>query len=305
MAILQLIRWKNLLIILFTEVVIKYGLMDYYFSKMEFSYRMSPLLFWTLVFSSLFIAAGGYLLNDIQDVEIDRVHKSNRPLVSEAISKKTASILMYTFNIVGIISSLYAAFIIQKMGLATVQLFVMALLFGYSNFFKCSKLIGNLLVSITTAMVPFLIWIYTIYDVLAQGFMFSYDLRWMHISVMFFILFAFLSTLIRELIKDKEDAEEDLTYGCKTWAATISLRKLKYSVLFLFILLSVLIGVYQFYLPFTLFFRISFVIIHLIIFVIAIPLLYRARRREDFHQLSSLIKIIMIIGIASPVILWI
>ena len=104
MAILQLIRWKNLLIILFTEVVIKYGLMDYYFSKMEFSYRMSPLLFWTLVFSSLFIAAGGYLLNDIQDVEIDRVHKSNRPLVSEAISKKTASILMYTFNIVGIIS---------------------------------------------------------------------------------------------------------------------------------------------------------------------------------------------------------
>ena len=305
MSFFRLIRWKNILIILLTEAIIKYALMDYFFSITELNYRMSDKVFFILALSSIFIAAGGYIINDINDIDIDTNGKRDRPLATKKIKLSTAKILLYIFNGVGIILSIYVAFIIKNPSLATVQLLVMALLYGYSTLYKCSKLIGNIIVSLTTAMVPFLIWIYTIYDVLAQGFMFSYDLRWMHLSVVFFIAFAFLSNMIRELLKDREDAKADLTYGCNTWSASVSLKSFKIMTFTFIVLLVSLLFFFQYYFPISLYFRIYLSIVHFAILIFIVPWLYKSKEVKDFARLSTAIKIIMLLGLISPLILWV
>ena len=96
MSFFTLIRWKNLIIILLTELIIKYSLIDYFLYSAGLNYRMSGELFFSLVLSSLFIAAAGYIINDIEDIEIDRVNANNRPLVKEGISL----ILLYIFFVI-------------------------------------------------------------------------------------------------------------------------------------------------------------------------------------------------------------
>jgi len=305
MAFFTLIRWKNLLIILLTEVIIKYALIDYFLDSNGLAYRMSGELFTALVLSSIFIAAAGYILNDIQDIEIDKINSNNRPLANGKVSVNTAKRLMYGFNIAGMIFAFYSAFLIRNPSLASFQLLIMALLYGYSISFKCTKLIGNIIIALITASVPLLIWIFTIYDILAKSIMFSYEIRWMHLSVFFFIIFAFLTNWIRELIKDKEDANADISKSCNTWAASISSKSLKGLLIVLFIILETNIALYQIYFNGPSGFITGFSVIAGIIIAIAIPKLIKAESTEDYHKLSNIMKGIMLLGLLTPLLLWI
>jgi 4-hydroxybenzoate polyprenyltransferase len=304
-AFFTLIRWKNLLIILLTELIIKYALIDYFLYSNGLAYRMNVELFVSLVLSSIFIASAGYILNDIQDVEIDKVNANNRPLANGKIKVKTAKSLMYAFNIAGMIFAFYSAFLIKNPSLASFQLLIMALLYGFSISLKCKKLVGNIIIAFITASVPLLIWIYTIYDILAKSIMFSYEIRWMHLSVFFFMIFAFLTNWIRELIKDKEDAEADISKSCNTWAATVSSKSLKGLLIVLFIILETNIASYQFYFRGPSSFIIGFSVIAGIIIAIAIPKLIKTESAEDYHKLSNTMKGIMLLGLLTPLLLWI
>ncbi len=304
MLFLKLIRWKNLLIILLTELIIKYALIDFFLSKAGLEYRMSSMLFIFLVFSSIFIAAAGYIINDIEDIEIDRVNSINRPLVNGKFSIKFAKVLMYSFNILGVIFAFLSAFLIKNPSLASFQLLIMALLYGYSVQYKCKKLLGNIIVSITTASVPLLIWIYTIYDILAKSIMFTYELRWMHISIAFFIFFAFTTNIIRELIKDKEDTRADKSKNCITWAGSVETRKFKSLVILLAIIFTLFLIIYQITFPFSIYYKAVFSIIVLVLLFYTLPLIIRARGSKDYRKLSNIIKMIMIIGILAPLLLY-
>jgi len=305
MAFLNLIRWKNLLIILLTEIIIKYALIDYFLISSGLSYSMSNSLFTILALSSIFIAAAGYIINDIEDVEIDKYNNSKRPLVDGKISIKTAKILMYAFNIIGIILSFAAATIIKNPSLASFQLLIMALLYGYSVSLKCKKIIGNIIIAFITASVPFLIWIYTIYDVLGRSIMFSYEIRWMHLSVFFFIIFSFLSNWIRELVKDKEDAEADISKSCNTWAASVSENSFKGLIIVLLILFDISIAYFQVNFEGPINFRIAFSIIPAIVLIIVIPKVIKAKSIQDYHKLSNTMKGLMLVGLLTPILLWI
>ena len=304
MPFLNLIRWKNLIIILLTEIIIKYALIDFFLSSAGFEYRMSGILFLLLVLSSIFIAAAGYIINDIEDIEIDKFNDNEKPLVKGNISIKTAKFLLYAFNIIGVILSLGSAVIIKNPSLASLQLLIMALLYGYSISYKCKKIIGNVIIALTTASVPFLIWIYTIYDVLGKSIMFTYDLRWMHISISFYILFAFILNWIRELIKDKEDTEADKSRNCTTWAASTKTSSFKGLVIVLMIIFSIVLVGYQLIFPISIYYRGSFISILIIMLFFGLPLIAKANNSEDYYKLSNIIKLIMLLGLLTPILLW-
>jgi len=304
MPFLNLIRWKNLIIILLTEIIIKYALIDFFLSSAGFEYRMSGILFLLLVLSSIFIAAAGYIINDIEDIEIDKFNDNEKPLVKGNISIKTAKFLLYAFNIIGVILSLGSAVIIKNPSLASLQLLIMALLYGYSISYKCKKIIGNVIIALTTASVPFLIWIYTIYDVLGKSIMFTYDLRWMHISISFYILFAFILNWIRELIKDKEDTEADKSRNCTTWAASTKTSSFKGLVIVLMIIFSIVLVGYQLIFPISIYYRGSVISILIIMLFFGLPLIAKANNSEDYYKLSNIIKLIMLLGLLTPILLW-
>ncbi len=304
MAYLRLFRFGNLIIILLTELLIKYGVIDYFLSVNNLTYRMSNLVFLLIAISSILIAASANIHNDISDKDIDKIDKAYRPIPNGDISIKLASILQISFNIIGVIIAIIAAFIIDEPMVAIFQLLIIALLYFYSNSLKCSKIIGNIIIALIVALVPILIWLYTFFDSNAMDIMLNYNLRWMHISVFFFSGFAFMSTLIRELIKDRQDMHGDIKSNCNTWASGVSANTFRITVIIISLLLVELISVYQVYLPNLEVYRTMFIIPQSIIIFFIILKIFRAKESKDFKKLSVYIKLMTLSGLLIPIVLF-
>ena len=90
MAFFKLIRVKNLLIIALTQYLIRYAF-DTANGKTLFS--LSDVEFILLVLSTVFIAAGGYIINDYFDTKVDRLNQ--RSLIIDKSIKRREAILMH------------------------------------------------------------------------------------------------------------------------------------------------------------------------------------------------------------------
>lgn len=162
---------------------------------------------------ALLVAAGGYIANDYFDLEIDRVSKPWRPLARGEISPRTArsaSIALY---------SIAAAYAASMIGLLTalftvVNIFIVDL---YNSRLKREGLVGNLLVALSTSNL-------FIYGSLSYKESIG-SLGSMPLTVLIPFSFAFLLTLVREIIKGVEDIEGDRRSGAKTLANVIGYRK--------------------------------------------------------------------------------
>lgn len=139
--------------------------------------------------AAAFVAAGGNVLNDYFDVEVDRVNHPDRPLVTGEITKGEAEIyalaLFSAGMLFGFFTSLHAFIIVMV---------AEALLFLYEWRLKATGLPGNLTVS---GLVGLLF--------LYGGAIFQ---RYDEIYVL--ALMAFLSNAGREIAKDVEDVEGDV-----------------------------------------------------------------------------------------------
>lgn len=86
-AILQLIRLPNLLIVAFTQCLIRYCLIDPFLKVNNFSLQLSDFYFFILVLSTLLITAAGYAINDYFDTRTDRLNKPERVVIDRKISR--------------------------------------------------------------------------------------------------------------------------------------------------------------------------------------------------------------------------
>ena len=149
-----------------------------------------------LLFSVICINGAGNVVNDIYDLEIDRVNRPNRPLPSGKMSIAQARIYMISLFVAGIVAS---AFInLQTFFITT--FIATPLLVGYSVWFKRMPLIGNLVVAIMLAMT-------FAYVGVAYG---NFP------AMVPLIGLAFGFTIIREIVKDLEDQAGDLSQGART-----------------------------------------------------------------------------------------
>ena len=86
MAYLRIIRPANLLLIVLVQCLIKFAI----FPAFNTQTALTAGQFALLVLASVLIAAAGNVINDINDVEIDRINKPDRLLVSKKVSEKKA-----------------------------------------------------------------------------------------------------------------------------------------------------------------------------------------------------------------------
>lgn len=154
----------------------------------------SPAVWWAALAAAL-IAGGGNALNDVADLEIDRVNRPHRPLPAGHLSRRAALLQSLGLALAGngIAWGLGP-------GLGGMALLVTAALVLYDLWLKRTALWGNLLVSaLAAAAFPF--------GALAAG---QLGRAWIPAS------FAFLFHLGREIVKDIEDAEGDQAQGART-----------------------------------------------------------------------------------------
>ena len=90
-SFLQLIRWKNLLMIAFIQLLFKFV----YFPVFSVSTTLSKLDFAILLFATIAIAAAGYVINDVYDLKSDIINKPDKVIIDKFISRKQAYISFF------------------------------------------------------------------------------------------------------------------------------------------------------------------------------------------------------------------
>jgi len=267
----------------------------------EFKLQFSELNFFFLVMATVFITAAGYVINDYFDTKTDMVNRPETVIVGKLMNRRSAILFHVFLNTIGIGLGAYISLYIGMPVLTLVFVFITGLLWFYSTTYKRQFLIGNVIVALLTAIVPLMVILFEIpllneeYGLLLKELKsdFTHIILW----VGAFALFAFLLTLIREIIKDVEDYEGDSAYGRQTLPIVLGVLNSKI-IIITFILTTLFSLVY-------IYFRFLNDIITLAYFAlfIIIPLLFLlykiivAENKKDYHRASNLSKIIMLGGI--------
>ena len=149
--------------------------------------------------SVLFFMGAGNAMNDLRDIEIDRIAHPSRPLAREALSEVEARRITITLAILSL-GSLAACCLLMKNEIAytlTIYGIVALLMLSYDSFFELKNkgLLGNVSISLLVGAV-------TLYGASSVGEI-SNPLIWYVSGVVFFV------NLAREIVKDCQDLDAD------------------------------------------------------------------------------------------------
>ena len=315
-AILQLVRYKNLIIIALTQYAMRYLVVNPILQLNGFELQLSEIHFLMLVLSAVFITAAGYVINDYFDTKTDMLNRPETVLIGKKISRRAAMALHIILNALGIGIGFYLSVFVGLLPLGVAYILAAGLLWFYSTSYKRQFLIGNLLVAFFTGVVPFVVVLFEVpllnqeyRDVLIENNMsFNNILAW----VGGFSYFAFLSTLIREIIKDIEDYEGDLAYGRNSLPIILGIKISRHVVSFLILfLLGSLVYLYIRFLRFMSgegmdLLTLAYLIILLFLpYIYLVYRIYGAKNKQDYHLCSTISKLIMLAGILYSVLVYV
>jgi 4-hydroxybenzoate polyprenyltransferase len=221
------------------------------------------------------ITGAGYLINDYYDVKIDLVNKPNRVIVGKDLKRRWVIAGHTALNLAAIAIGFKLSVYIGLINFSAAFL-----LWLYSNQLKRLPFIGNFVIAILTAVTLILVSEY------------FGDKKYL---ILCYAIFAGFITLIREIIKDIEDMKGDERFGCKTLPIAVGVPKTKWfiyliSLVFL-IVVFLMISHISMILPITL----SFVLIFLIFGI------FKADTVKAYNRLSTLSKLIMLLGVISMI----
>lgn len=296
MKYLKLIRYQNLLLLAFMQLLFRYGFLKFqniFLSLNDWQYGL-------LVLATVLIAAAGYIINDILDQETDYDNDKGNVIVGQLISEKNAYNLYFVLNIAGVGIGYYLANVIQKPSFAGAFIIISATLYMYATTLKQMLIIGNIIVAL---LLSFSVIIIGLFDLLPA----TYEGNQAEMGVMFSILidyavFAFIINLIREIVKDMEDVEGDYNNGMSTLPIAIGNKKTSIIVSVLGIIATLIL---LWYINTNLMSsKLYYAAIYALLFVVA-PLIFvvvkvwNAKEKKEFHFLSTILKWIIFFGILS------
>lgn len=295
MAFLKLIRYQNLLLLVFMQMLFRYGFLNF----QDISLALSDLQFGILVLSTVCIAAAGYIINNIFDKETDTINNKN-VIVGNEISEATAYNLYIALNVIGVGGGFYLSNVIEKPGFALLFIIVSGTLYLYASSFKQSLLIGNIIVALLTAVSVIIVGLFDLYPMITAD-------TQVHLGILFkiildYAMFAFLINFIREIVKDLEDVKGDYNLGMNTLPIALGVARTAKIVL----IATGLITIYLFYYIYNYYFNndLYISVLYSLLFVIA-PLLFfcvklvSAKNSADFKTLSLILKLVLLFGIIS------
>lgn len=273
----QLVRLPNLVLIALSLILLRCLILEHT--------QMPVNKFVAMIFGTILIAAAGNILNDILDIEIDKINKPNRVLIGNFIASSTAWKWYFFLNFIAIFLAIWIG------GKSIVFFFGTAilLLFFYSKYWKKQLFIGNLIVAFLCA------WVLVEFWWIERAGLTKY---WSWI-LWAYIFFAFFSTLFREQIKDLEDMEGDRQQGCKTLPIVVGEKNAKV----LAIISAGLLCWSLFVEGFLLFSYEKQKAVYYLSFCLILPLLvlifktFHADSKEKYYQLSQAIKWYMLLGL--------
>ncbi len=275
-----LFRPINLAMIAFTMLIVLY---KYPHENVDsFVY-----LAFLLIMPAITTAAAGYVINDIKDIKADLINKPHKTYINNIVSIPQAWSFYFILNIVGIVlaflfSSLYGCIVIS----------IIAALCLYAYFLKGTPLIGNLLIAAcSAAIISICLLIVTPQTTIGK------------INIFGYLIFSFIVTLIRELVKDIQDVNGDLAAGYNTYPIFMGIKASKALAYIMVVLLMLSCGIYSFiafkmqeYLSA---FTMSIITISFFVFI---NKLSKANSYQQYNYCSNMLKLIMIAGVINLIV---
>ncbi len=267
----------------------------------NFHLQFSEFNFFLLVLSTIFLAAAGYVINDYFDRKTDLLNRPDTVIVGTVIKRRVAMILHIVMNIIGIGLGFYISFSIGIYKLGFIYIIIAGILWYYSTSYKRHFLTGNIIVALLTALVPLMVVLYEIplLNKEYREFLLEYNTNFNNIFVWVagFSFFAFIITLIREIIKDIEDFEGDNASDRNTLPVMLGIFYTKIVVtVLIFVAVFSLCFIYFKYLNDTITF-LYFIIALLLPLFFLIYKIIQSKNKTHYHFASNLTKFIMLTGL--------
>lgn len=304
---LKLIRVKNLVIIGLTQYLIRYIVVIPILETRGIAPVLSDIDFFILVFSLILVGSGGYIINDYFDTKVDRKNERLQNVVGKTIKRRVAMVLHIIVNSLGVVLGAYVAYKAGAYWLVLVNIVYASALWYYSTTFKHQPIVGNLVISILTACVPMVVIAFELPPILRNNYDYIIA-NWPVIALIIFYcsgfsLFAFLTNLIREIVKDMEDIKGDLYVGSRTIPIVFGIRNSKTVLVVLILTTMILLAYVQSFFQFNLMVFFYFVILVQTPLVFITVKLLNNNTKKSYHLISQIMKFIMVVGILFTLVL--
>lgn len=312
-AFLKLIRTENLIMIALTQYLIRYFVIEKILNENGLELGLDEGLFSLLVLSTVLIAAAGYIINDYFDLKTDLINHPDTVVIDRVIKRRWAIILHITFTITGIFLGMLCALKAGYLRLAIFHFVAATLLWFYSTHFKKQLLVGNIVVSLLTASVAFIPFVYEIGLMEKTYSGFTRDHAALILScfkiVFIFSLFAFITSMAREIIKDMEDFKGDKATGGKTMPIYWGITSGKITAFFLILITIILLlfVVYNSFRQYRVLFSVNilYILTGLVIpLTVLLFIIAKAKEQSHFKNASILLKFIMLIGLTYGIVFY-
>ncbi|HQW85470.1 MAG TPA: geranylgeranylglycerol-phosphate geranylgeranyltransferase, partial [Ferruginibacter sp.] len=241
---------------------------------------------------------------DYFDLNIDEINKPQKKIIDKLIKRRWAIVFHIFLSATGIAIGFYIDYTTPVFWMGLSNMACALLLFAYSISLKKKILVGNILISLLTAWV-ILVCFFCYYRSLSCSGCNPIEwhtqlYRFLRISFLY-AGFAFIISLIREVVKDMEDMDGDARYGCRTIPLVWGVPASKVFVAVWLVVLIGIICIVQFYVL-----QLGWIwsMIYCLVFIV-LPLLWLLRKLfnaqvpKDYHLLSTLIKLVMLTGLLS------
>lgn len=228
-------------------------------------------------FAGALVNAAGNIINDFFDIEIDKINRPNRVLPSGKISLRFALNSYVSITYFAILLAFYNL----NFNAFLIVLITSAMMFLYSYQLKKIAFVGNVVVAFFTGLA-------FLFGSLVSGSVYCGIIP---------SVFAFLISLLRELVKDIEDIKGDklanistypLKYGIK---ATVQLISITGIVLIISTTIPFLLKIYNLYY----FIFVSIFVNGILVYVVRS--LNKSTSQTTISKMSLLLKFGMIFGI--------
>jgi len=293
-SFLKLTRPVNLLLIILVQGIIKYGLLE----ALDVQVSLDNFRFRLLVFATVCIAAAGNVINDIFDVNIDRINKPQQVIVGRRITEKSAYNFYIILNILGVGVGFYLSNLLDHPGLAAVFIVISALLYVYATQLKSMLLLGNILISLLVASSLLILILFDIFPAIDTELKESQVLSSQ--AILMYAGFAFFINFIREIVKDLQDIDGDKNGGRKTLPIVLGRRRTVNVVFVLGVIALLCVLLYTYFVLY----NYQKVVLYFV-FLVAAPILFfcikawNAENDKHFAVLSIILKVVMFTGICS------
>ena len=309
--IMRLVRWSNLLFLAVLVWVMEKWVAVPILTNAAFGEQLPWYLLALVIAATVFIAAGGYVINDYFDVKIDRINRPDEVIVTRTISKPAAMRLSLWLSGIGVVCGVMVAVLLRSMTIGILFVVIPGLLWFYSSSYKRLFLIGNLTIALLAAITPMLVAMVNVaqlqllYAAILPYTNLVHDLyAWLG----GFAVFAFLLTWIREIIKDMQDQMGDRELECHSMPVVWGEKWTKVFVTGLMVVTIALIGhLWYHVLPFPIGWNslsTRFIVLGVLIPLLgAMGLLWSAKIPSDYKTCQQVVKLTMFLGMMYSIVI--